>query len=96
MRDAFTAGMKECTLTIGNDGRATLSADNGSTKVTRDITNTEMNKIQIILGTDNLNDEGKKIRIAGLVNNIVISQQVSQNSEQKMSESQSQTQHLSR
>ena len=48
MRDAFTAGMKECTLTIGNDGRATLSADNGSTKVTRDITNTEMNKIQIM------------------------------------------------
>ncbi len=89
-------GMKECKLTIDGDGRATLSADNGSTKVTRDITNAEMNKLQTILGADNLSEEGKRIRIAGLVNNIVISQQVSQNFEQKISESQSQTQQLSR
>ncbi len=88
-------GMKECTLTIGNDGRATISADNGATKVTRDITNAEMNKLQTILGDSNLSEEGKKIRIAGLVNNIVISQQVSMNYEQ-LQQSQQQQQTISR
>ncbi len=89
-------GMKECKLTIGNDGRATLSADNGTTKVTRDITNAEMNRLQTILGDDNLSQEGKKIRIAGLVNNIVLSQQVSQNYEQIQQQSQQQQQTISR
>ncbi len=89
-------GMKECKLTIDGNGRATLSADNGSTKVTRDITNAEMNRLQTILGDNNLSDEGKKIRIAGLVNNIVISQQVSQNYENIQQQSQSQQQTISR
>ncbi len=89
-------GMKECTLTIGGDGRATLSADNGTTKVTRDITNAEMNRLQIILGDSNLSEEGKRIRIAGLVSNIVISQQVSMNYDNIQQQSQSQQQTISR
>ncbi len=89
-------GMKECTLTIDGDGRATISADNGSTKVTRDITNAEMNKLQTILGDSNLSEEGKKIRVAGLVSNIVISQQVSMNYEQIQQNAQQQQQTISR
>ena len=89
-------GMKECKLTIGHDGRATLSADNGSTKVTRDLSNAEMSRLQTILGADNLTDEGKKIRIAGLVNGIVISQQVSQNYENIEQRGQQQEQTIKR
>ena len=89
-------GMKECRLTIGHDGRATLSADNGSTKVTRDLSNAEMSRLQTILGADNLTDEGKKIRIAGLVNGIVISQQVSQNYENFEQRGQQQEQSVKR
>lgn len=89
-------GMKECRLTIGHDGRATLSADNGSTKVTRDLSNAEMSRLQTILGADNLTDEGKKIRIAGLVNGIVISQQVSQNYENIEQRGQQQEQSIKR
>jgi len=88
--------MKECRLTIGHDGRATLSADNGSTKVTRDLSNAEMSRLQTILGADNLTDEGKKIRIAGLVNGIVISQQVSQNYENIEQRGQQQEQSVKR
>jgi hypothetical protein len=89
-------GMKECKLTIGHDGRATLSADNGSTKVTRELSNAEMSRLQTILGADNLTDEGKKIRIAGLVNGIVISQQVSQNYENIEQRGQQQEQSIKR
>lgn len=52
--------------------------------------------LQTILGADNLTDEGKKIRIAGLVNGIVISQQVSQNYENIEQRGQQQEQTIKR
>jgi hypothetical protein len=71
--------MKECTLTIGENGKATLSADNGTTKVSRELTSAELSRLSAVLSNSELSDEAKKIRVTGLVNTIILSQQASQN-----------------
>ncbi len=85
--------MKECVLSVADNGKAVLQADNGTTKVTRELTNAEFCRLSQVLGDSNLSNEAKKMRIAGMVNTIVLTQQASQNYEQVMElqEGQSQT-----
>ncbi len=88
--------MKECVLSVGDNGKAVLQADNGTTKVTRELTNAEFSRLSQVLGDSNLSNEAKKMRIAGMVNTIVLTQQASQNYEQVMEQQEGQSQTIQR
>ena len=88
--------MKECVLSVGENGKAVLQADNGTTKVTRELTNAEFSRLSQVLGDTNLSNETKKMRIAGMVSTIVLTQQASQNYEQVMEQQEGQSQSIQR
>jgi murein DD-endopeptidase MepM/ murein hydrolase activator NlpD len=89
-------GMKSCSLTIGDDGKAMLQADNGSVQINKELTSAELSKLSATLNNANPSDETKRMRIAGMVSGIVLSQQASQNFEQGMSEEQSRQESMKR
>ena len=88
--------MKECVLSVGGNGKAVLQADNGTTKVARELTNAEFSRLSQVLGDSNLSNEAKKMRIAGMVSTIVLTQQASQNYEQVMEQQEGQSQSIQR
>ena len=88
--------MKECVLSVGENGKAVLQADNGTTKVARELTNAEFSRLSQVLGDTNLSNEAKKMRIAGMVSTIVLTQQTSQNYEQVMEQQEGQSQSIQR
>lgn len=88
--------MKECVLSVGENGKAVLQADNGTTKVTRELTNAKFSRLSQVLGDTNLSNEAKKMRIAGMVSTIVLTQQASQNYEQVMEQQEGQSQSIQR
>ena len=88
--------MKECVLSVGDNGKAMLQADNGTTKVTRELTNAEFCRLSQVLGDTNLSNDAKKMRIAGMVNTIVLTQQASQNYEQVLEQQEGQSQTMQR
>jgi murein DD-endopeptidase MepM/ murein hydrolase activator NlpD len=49
--------MKECVLSVGDNGKAVLQADNGTTKVTRELTNAEFCRLSQVLGDTNLSND---------------------------------------
>ena len=88
--------MKECVLSVGENGKAVLQADNGTTKVARELTNAEFSRLSQVLCDTNLSNEAKKMRIAGMVSTIVLTQQASQNYEQVMEQQEDQSQSIQR
>ena len=88
--------MKECVLSVGDNGKAVLQADNGTTKVTRELTNAEFCRLSQVLGDTSLSNDAKKMRIAGMVNTIVLTQQASQNYEQVLEQQEGQSQTMQR
>ena len=93
---SLVQGMKSCALVIGENGKAVLQADNGSVQVNRELTSAELSKLSATLGNDALSDDTKRMRIAGMVNGIVLSQQASQNFEQGMAEQQGRQESIKR
>jgi murein DD-endopeptidase MepM/ murein hydrolase activator NlpD len=89
-------GMKSCSLTIADNGKAVLQADNGSVQINKELTSAELSKLSATLNNPDLSDETKRMRIAGMVSGIVLSQQASQNFEQGMSEEQSRQESMKR
>lgn len=88
--------MKECKLSIWENGTASLVASNDTVKVNRELSSGELNKLNLILSNTELTDEAKMIRLAGFVNTIVLSQQTSQNYEEGRSQQENQNQSLQR
>lgn len=93
---SLVSGMKTCSLSIGDNGRAILTADNGNVKVSRELTSAELSRQSATLNDQGLNEETKRLRVAGMVNSIVISQQASQNFEQGMQEQQGRNESMHR
>ena len=89
-------GMKSCALVIADNGKAVLQADNGSVQINRELTSAELSKLSATLNNADLSDETKRMRIAGMVSGIVLSQQASQNFEQGMNEEQSRQESVKR
>ena len=73
--------MKECRLTIQEDGRPLLVIDNGRGRFSHELTGGELNRLQRTLTDSSLTEEDKRTRVVALVNNVVIAQQVSRNFE---------------
>lgn len=93
---SLVSGMKTCSLSIGDNGRAILTADNGNVKVSRELTSAELSRLSATLNNQGLNEETKRLRVVGMVNSIVISQQASQNFEQGMQEQQGRNESMHR
>ena len=89
-------GMKSCSLTIADNGKAVLQADNGNIQINKELTSAELSKLSATLNNTDLSDDTKRMRIAGMVSGIVLSQQASQNFEQGMSEEQSRQESIKR
>ena len=93
---SLVSGMKTCSLSIGDNGRAILTADNGNVKVSRELTSAELSRLSATLNAQGLSEETKRLRVAGMVSSIVISQQASQNFEQGMQEQQGRNESMHR
>ena len=89
-------GMKSCDLTIGENGKALLRADNGSIQVSRELTTAELSRLSATLNNNALTEEAKRLRVSGLLNTVILSEAASQNFEQGMSQQQGQTENLKR
>ena len=89
-------GMKSCDLTIGENGKAILRADNGSIQVSRELTAAELGRLSATLNNNALPEEAKRLRVSGLLNTVILSEAASQNFEQGMSQQQGQTENLKR
>ena len=93
---ALMPGMKSCALVVGENGKAILHADNGTVQVSRELTSAEMSRLSVTLNSETLTEESKRMRVAGMVNAIVLSEVASQNFEQEMNRQQGQTENLRR
>ena len=76
--------------------RPVLHVESGEIKIHHQLTQAEQSKISQALGNTNLNEEDKRMRIGSIVNNIVLSQQVSQNYQLGVEAQQSQLESLQR
>lgn len=92
---SLVTGMRQCALSVGENDKTVLHADNGTVKINRELTSSETSRLSLILGNDNLSEESKRMKIAGMVTGIVATQQASQNFEQEM-EAENQQQSLQR
>ncbi len=93
---SLVTGMKACELVIGENGRTTLRADNGSVEVSRELTYAELSRLSATLNNGTLSEEAKRLRVTGLLNTVLLSETASRNFEQGMSEQQGQTENLKR
>ena len=88
--------MKNCDLTIGENGKAILKADNGELHVSRELTASELNRLSATLNNGTLTEEAKQMRVTGMLNTVILSEAASQNFEQGMTRQQGQTENLRR
>lgn len=88
--------MKACAIIINENNKAVLQADNGAVQVSRELSASELSRLSATLNNPELSEESKRMRVAGMVNTIVLSQQASQNFEQGMSEQQGQNEQIRR
>ena len=88
--------MKQCILVMGESGNAMLEMNNGSRSMTHTLTNAEMQKISAALNDSTLSDDMKRQRVSGIISNISISQQMSQNYEQARDQQENQSETLQR
>ena len=74
--------MKTCDIIINESNKAVLLADNRTARVSRELSASELSRLSATLNNPELSEESKRMRVAGMVNAIVLSQQASQNFEQ--------------
>ncbi|MGM9733817.1 MAG: glycoside hydrolase family 73 protein, partial [Prevotella sp.] len=89
---SMVPGMKQCTLSLRDNGTTVLTADNGAVRVNRALTAAEMSRLSLALNNENLSDEAKRTKVTGLVMGIVATQQAAQNFERGMEAEYSQNQ----
>lgn len=79
-------GMRECTLQVKEGDTPTLSVDTGTNRFSAQLTAADMNRLNLVLSDSTLTGEEKKERISGIVGNIVLNAQLSQDYRQGMSQ----------
>ena len=82
--------LKECSLSIQENGKALLQMNDGKNSYNHELSTVEMNRLQSTLGDSGLSDADKQQRIAGIVNNALLTQQASRNYEQNASQQENQ------
>lgn len=89
-------GMKSCDLTINENGKAVLHADNGSVQISRELSPAELSRLSVTLNDSSLSEETKRMRVTGLLHSVILSETASRNFEQGMAQQQGQTENLKR
>lgn len=79
-------GMRECTLLVKEDEAPALSVDTGTNRFSTQLTAADMNRLNLVLSDSTLTGEEKKERISGIVGNIALNAQLSQDYRQGMSQ----------
>lgn len=87
---ALMPSLKECSLSIQENGKALLQMNDGKDSYNHELSTVEMNRLQRTLGDSGLSDADKQQRIAGMVNNALLTQQASRNYEQNASQQENQ------
>ena len=87
-------GMRECTLMVKEGETPILSVDTGTNRFSAQLTAADMNRLNLVLSDSTLTGEEKKERISGIVGNIALNAQLSQDYRQGMSQ-QSQSENIS-
>ena len=89
-------GMKSCTLTINENGKAVLHADNGNMQMSRELSSAELSRMSATLNNRSLSEETRRMRVSGLLNTVILSETASRNFEMGMEQLQGQTEGLKR
>lgn len=79
-------GMRECTLMVKEGETPILSVDTGTNRFSAQLTAADMNRLNLVLSDSTLTGEEKKERISGIVGNIALNAQLSQDYRQGMSQ----------
>lgn len=87
---SLTPGLKGCTLNIREGQNPVLSITDDKSTFNHELTNAEMTRLSSALNDASLSDEAKQGRIAGIINNIVVADQMSQNFNRQMGNDQNQ------
>lgn len=87
---SLTPGLKACTLNIREGQNPVLSITDDKSTFNHELTNAEMTRLSAALNDARLSDEAKQGRIAGIINNIVVANQMSQNFNRQMGNDQNQ------
>lgn len=87
---SLTPGLKACTLNIREGQNPVLSITDDKSTFNHELTNAEMTRLSAALNDANLGNEAKQGRIAGIINNIVVANQMSQNFNRQMGNDQNQ------
>lgn len=87
---ALMPSLKECNLSVQENGKTLLQMNDGKNSYNHELSTVEMNRLQSILGDSGLSDADKQQRIAGVVNNALLTQQASRNYEQNASQQETQ------
>lgn len=45
---SLVPGMRQCTITVGENGKTVLHAESGTVKIDRELTSSEMNRLSLI------------------------------------------------
>lgn len=87
---SLTPGLKACNLAIREGQNPILSITDDRGSFNHELTNAEMTRLSAALNDANLGNEAKQGRIAGIINNIVVANQMSQNFDRQMGNDQNQ------
>ncbi len=87
-------GMRECTLLVKEGEAPFLSVDTGTNRFTTQLSSSDMNRMNLVLSDSTLTSEEKKERISGIIGNITLNAQLSQDYRQGISQ-QSQSENIS-
>lgn len=79
-------GMRECTLMVKEGENPVLSVDTGTNRFSAQLKVEDMNRMNLVLSDSTLTSEEKKERISGIVGNIALNAQLSQDYRQGMSQ----------
>ena len=87
---SLTTGLKACNLAIREGQNPVLSITDDRGSFNHELTNAEMTRLSAALNDAYLGNEAKQGRIAGIINNIVVANQMSQNFDRQMGNDQNQ------
>lgn len=87
---ALTPGLKSCDMTVREDGNPILYIVSDKASFNHELTNAELTRLSNALNDDSLSNDAKQQRVAGIVNNIVVGNRMSQSFNQQVGNDQNQ------
>lgn len=93
---ALIPNLKSAILSVNDNGKTTLHAENSNGKYEHVLTNAELSRISQVLNNSKLSESDKQGRLSNIINAMVLSQQVSQSFDQSYDAQQSQQQTVQR